>query len=91
MVSKLEAEIAAMQVDSAGRMAWLRSNYLPDPLPTAVKDCLEKLEGHYATLREMLEEQEATAAFQRTQGQETVPDEIVGKLLAGESPIRVWR
>jgi ribosome-binding protein aMBF1 (putative translation factor) len=91
MVSKLEAEITAMQADFAGRMAWLRSNYLPDPLPKVVKDCLEKLEGHYDMLREMIEEQEATAAFERTRDQETVPDEIVGRLLAGESPIRVWR
>ena len=91
MVSKLEEQVIAMQADFAGRMAWLRSNYLPDPLPVVVKDCLEKLERHYDTLREMIEEQEATDAFQRTRGQETVPDEVVGRLLAGESPIRVWR
>ena len=91
MVSKLEEEVAAMQADFAGRMAWLRSNYLPDPLPEVVKDCLEKLERRYDMLREMLEDQEATAAFQQTRGQETVPDEVVSRLLAGENPIRVWR
>jgi ribosome-binding protein aMBF1 (putative translation factor) len=91
MVSKLESEVAAMQADFAGRMAWLRSNYLPDPLPEAVKDCLEKLAARYDRLREMIEDQEATAAFQRTRGQETVPDEILGRLLSGENPIRVWR
>ena len=91
MVSKLEEEVVAMQADFVGRMAWLRSNYLPDPLPVVVKECLEKLERHYDTLREMIEEQEAADAFQRTRDQEAVPDEIVGRLLAGESPIRVWR
>ncbi|HEY1933194.1 MAG TPA: helix-turn-helix transcriptional regulator [Acetobacteraceae bacterium] len=91
MVSKLEAEVAAMQADFAGRMAWLRTNYLPDPLPDAVRDCLEKLTVRYDMLREMIEDHEATVTFQRTRDQETVPDEIVGRLLAGENPIRVWR
>lgn len=91
MVSKLEAEITAMQADFAGRMSWLRSNYLPDPLPKAVEDCLAELERHYDTLRDMVEDQEATAAYRATRNQETVPDEIAGRLLAGENPIRVWR
>jgi DNA-binding XRE family transcriptional regulator len=37
------------------------------------------------------DEREATAAYDRTRGEETVPVEIVDRLLAGESPIRVWR
>jgi len=52
---------------------------------------MSKLEQHYSTLRDTIEEQEATAALNRTRGQETVPDEIVGRLLGGETPIRVWR
>jgi ribosome-binding protein aMBF1 (putative translation factor) len=91
MVSKLEAEITAMQADFAGRMSWLRSNYLPDPLPQVVEDCLAELERRYDALRDMVEDQEATAAYQATRNQETIPDEIAGRLLAGENPIRVWR
>lgn len=91
MVSRLEAEISAMQAEFAGRMAWLRSNYLPDPLPKAVKDCIEELGSRYDTLREMAEEMEALAAYRATRSQETVPDEVVGRLLDGEHPIRVWR
>ncbi len=29
--------------------------------------------------------------WQATRNQETVPDDIVGRLLSGENPIRVWR
>jgi ribosome-binding protein aMBF1 (putative translation factor) len=72
-------------------MAWLRSNYLPDLLPKAVKDCLEELQGRYDQLLDMVEEMEASLAWQATRNQETVPDEIVGRLLSGENPIRVWR
>jgi ribosome-binding protein aMBF1 (putative translation factor) len=91
MVNKIEAEISAMQADFAGRMAWLRSNYLPDPLPRTVKDWLEKFEAAFDTLREMAEDQEATAAHLRTRDQEAIPDAVVGRLLDGENPVRVWR
>lgn len=91
MVNKLEDEITAMQADFAARMAWLRSNYLPDPLPKAVKDCLDELQSRYDQLRDMVEEMEASLAWQATRNQETVPDDIVGRLLSGENPIRVWR
>jgi ribosome-binding protein aMBF1 (putative translation factor) len=39
----------------------------------------------------MVEEREATAAFAATRDQESVPDAIVGRLIDGENPIRVWR
>jgi hypothetical protein len=87
-MNKIEAEITATQVDFAARMAWLRSNYFPDPVPKAVKDCLEELQGRYDQLRDIVGEMEATLAWQATRNQETVPDEIVGRLLAGGNPIR---
>jgi len=37
------------------------------------------------------EEAAAQAAYHRTRDQESVPDGVVGRLLAGESPVRVWR
>ena len=42
-------------------------------------------------LRDMVEEREAAAAFAATRNQESVPDAIVGRLIDGENPIRVWR
>src|SRR5712691_4249835 len=42
-------------------------------------------------LAELIEDAEATTAYYRTVGQETVPHELVRRLLAGESPVRVWR
>jgi DNA-binding Xre family transcriptional regulator len=42
-------------------------------------------------LAELVEDAEATAAYHRTLEQEAVPQEIVRRLLAGESPVRVWR
>jgi DNA-binding Xre family transcriptional regulator len=42
-------------------------------------------------LAELVEDAEATAAYFRTLGQETVPHELVRRVLAGENPVRVWR
>jgi ribosome-binding protein aMBF1 (putative translation factor) len=39
----------------------------------------------------MVEERQAAAALAVTRDQESVPDAIVGRLIDGESPIRVWR
>lgn len=44
-----------------------------------------------ADLEEMLEDAAASAAFHVTRNQETVPAEIVDRLLAGDSPVKVWR
>lgn len=91
MVSKIEAEISAMQAEFAGRIVWLRSNYLPPDLYPAVKDWLEKFEARFDVLRDMVEDQVATAAFLRTREQEALPDHMVGRLLNGENAVRVWR
>jgi len=40
---------------------------------------------------EALEDRVATAAYLRTRGEDSLPIELVDRLLAGESPIRVWR
>jgi DNA-binding Xre family transcriptional regulator len=42
-------------------------------------------------LAELIEDTEATAAYRRTLGQETVPHQVVCRLLAGENAVRVWR
>ena len=44
-----------------------------------------------ADLDEMLEDAAATAAYDRSRDQERVPIELVDRLLAGESPVKVWR
>jgi len=44
-----------------------------------------------AALEEMLEDAAATAAFQATRNQESVPAELVDRLLARENPVKVWR
>jgi ribosome-binding protein aMBF1 (putative translation factor) len=40
---------------------------------------------------EALEDAAATAAYTRTRGEEGLPIELADRLLAGESPVRVWR
>ena len=44
-----------------------------------------------ANLEELAEDAEATAAYERSRDQERVPAEIVDRLLAGDSPVKVWR
>ncbi len=45
----------------------------------------------YERMMDEVDEREATAAYDRTRGEETVPAELVDRLLAGENAIRVWR
>jgi DNA-binding XRE family transcriptional regulator len=45
----------------------------------------------YARILDRIDEREATAAYDRTRGEEIVPAEIVDRLLAGDNPVRVWR
>jgi len=42
-------------------------------------------------LEELLEDAAASAAFHATRDQESVPAELVDRLLAGENPLKVWR
>jgi ribosome-binding protein aMBF1 (putative translation factor) len=44
-----------------------------------------------AALSEMLEDAAATAAFHSTRDQETVPAEVVCRLVAGDNSVKVWR
>ena len=44
-----------------------------------------------AALEEMLEDAAATAAFHATRDQETVPIEVVDRLVTRENPVKVWR
>ena len=91
MVNSIEGEITAIQADFTHTMTWLRGDYLPSPLPKAVEDRLATLVSRFDALRELVEDREAAAAFTRTRDQESVPDDVVGRLLDGENPIRVWR
>jgi ribosome-binding protein aMBF1 (putative translation factor) len=91
MVNRIAAEITAMQADFAHTVAWLRGDYLPSPLPKAVDERLSNLVARFDTLRDMVEDREATDAYARTRDQEAIPDEVVGRLIDGENPVRVWR
>jgi Helix-turn-helix domain len=91
MVNQVEAEITALQADLAHTIAWLRGDYLPSPLPEVVEVRLADLAARFDALRDMIEDREAEIAFAGTRDQEAVPDEIAGRLLDGESPVRVWR
>ena len=44
-----------------------------------------------ADLEELLEDAAASAAFRATRNQESVPAEMVERLLAGDNPVKVWR
>ena len=91
MVNSIEGEITAIQAEFAHTMTWLRGDYLPSPLPKAVEDRLATLASRFDALRELVEDRQAAAAFTRTRDQESIPDDMVGRLLDGENPIRVWR
>lgn len=91
MVANIEGEITAMQADLAQTLAWIRGTYLPTPLPKALEDRFADLVGRFDVLRDLMEDREAAAAFARTRDQEAVPDSVVGQLLGGENPVRVWR
>jgi DNA-binding Xre family transcriptional regulator len=91
MVTSIEGEITAIQADFAHTMTWLRGDYLPSPLPKAVEDRLATLANRFDALRELVEDRQAAVAFTRTRDQESLPDSVVGRLLDGENPIRVWR
>ena len=45
----------------------------------------------HGDLEELIEDRMAEAAYRRTRDQETVPDAVVRRLVAGENPITVWR
>jgi DNA-binding XRE family transcriptional regulator len=91
MVDRIEGEITAIQADLAQTLTWLKGTYLPSPLPKTLEDRFTDLVGRFDALRDMIEDQEALAAFERTRDQESIPDELVGRLLDGENPVRVWR
>jgi len=91
MVNQVEAEIAALQADLAHTIGWLRGDYLPSPLPEVVEVRLAELTARFDALRDMVEDRDAEIAFAGTRDQEAVPDEFAGRLLDGESPVRVWR
>jgi DNA-binding XRE family transcriptional regulator len=42
-------------------------------------------------LGELIEDALAASAYARTRDQESLPQSLVDRLLAGESPVRVWR
>lgn len=42
-------------------------------------------------LDELIEDALAAAAYARTRDQESLPQDMVGRLLGGESPVTVWR
>jgi hypothetical protein len=91
MVNQIDAEITALQAVVAHTIAWLHGDYLPSPLPAVVEDRLASLTARFDALSDMVEDREAAIAFAATRDHEALPDEIAGRLLAGESPVRVWR
>ena len=91
MVDRIEGEITAIQADLAQTLTWLKGTYLPSPLPKTLEDRFTDLVGRFDALREMIEDREAVAAYERTRDQESIPDEMMGRLLDGENPVRVWR
>lgn len=90
-MTDLVHEVIDAETEFARLAALLRANYLPDPVPPVVARDLAAFQHRFATLREAAEDRDATDAYRRTRDQESVPDEILGRLLAGENPVRVWR
>src|SRR5260370_29264621 len=64
---------------------------LKTPHHGAAPDFIVLTRDDYERLVEEGEDRAATEAYVRTAGEERVPVEVVERLLAGESPIRVWR
>lgn len=46
---------------------------------------------HYEELIERAEDAAAVAAYRKTRDEEAFPAELLDRMLAGETPIRVWR
>lgn len=74
---RLKEHAPALSLVTAGKGA------PPDLVAMAAED--------YRELLDKAEDAAATMAYHATRGEESVPSEIVDRLLAGENPIRVWR
>ena len=74
------------------RLAGLRAGLeaRPNP-PTDVIEGLRQIEQQWAQKLEEFEDALALRAYLRTRDEESVPSTLVDRLLARESPIRVWR
>ena len=62
----------------------------PDHEAATVTIPRAEYEAMRATI-ETLEDAAAVAAYHATRGEESVPMELADRLLAGDSPLRVWR
>jgi len=63
---------------------------LPRPIAETA-DAVTFRKRDVETLEEAIEDLEARAAFVATHGEEALPAEIVWRMCAGESPVRVFR
>jgi DNA-binding Xre family transcriptional regulator len=72
---KIKAAIARMR----------RNSQMPSgsDLDALMRDC--------DALAERIEDARSEDAYFRTRDQPSIPDAVLGRLLAGESPLRVWR
>src|SRR5690348_10903615 len=62
-----------------------------NPLPVGEDENADLVILTPSDLDELIEDAAATAAYHRTRDQEAVPAAVVGRLIAGENPVRVWR
>ncbi len=90
MREHLKARIRAGGEDAAAVRSYLRDR-IPEAEIVSEDDPAEFVMMTVDDYDEALEDAAAAAACARTRGEESLPIELVDRLLAGESPIRIWR
>jgi DNA-binding Xre family transcriptional regulator len=89
------SELPVKRIRVLGRQATTARSWIDDVVPAA-QVVGENEPAEYVLLSpddldDLIDEAAATAAYQHTGDQETVPAAIVRRLVAGENPIKVWR
>ena len=88
-------EEVKVRIRATGEGAGMVRSYLAGKIPEAEivgdGDPTEFVMLTREDFDEALEDAAAAAAYARTRGEEGLPIELADRLLAGESPIRVWR
>lgn len=54
-------------------------------------DTVTLARADFEALLDAVDDKEAAAAFERTRGEESFPAEVVDRIMAGESPVKVYR
>jgi DNA-binding Xre family transcriptional regulator len=77
--------------DGADAVRTFIAEQIPNAHPVGESEAADYVMLKPDDLDELIEDRLAAAAYARTRDQESVPQPMIDRLLAGESPVRVWR